>query len=379
MSRLKIVAERIRRRIESIAKDDGPSAPLGIETGLQVLSILYGAVMAIRARLYETGRLPSRSLPCRVVSVGNITAGGTGKTPMTIFVAQTISGLGYRVVVISRGYKGRMEHSGGVVSDGRTLFHGPEAAGDEPYLMATALTGIPVVVGGDRYQAGMLAMQRFAPDVIVLDDAFQHLRLRRDIDLVLLDHHAPLGNGHLLPRGRLREPLSALGRAHALIFTRCPPDAPFLRPPPWFRNRPVFYTFHVPVFKVTRPPDGFSPEGMVKFSSLQGKPAVAFSGLADNDQFFESLEQSGCRLVHRVAFGDHHRYGADDIDRVVRQAVASSADLLITTLKDWVKIQHQQHWPLPIIAVDVRIGWHADSGRFDNFLSTALASTVTPS
>ena len=376
MNRKIKAAQRLRNRIESLARGDDRLQPVAIAAGLHVLSILYGAVMAMRARLYEKGLLPSKALPCRVVSIGNITAGGTGKTPMTIFVARTIKDLGYRVVVISRGYKGRMERSGGVVSDGRTLFHGPIDAGDEPYLMATALTDIPVVVGGDRYQAGMLAMRRFAPDVIVLDDAFQHLRLKRDLDLVLLDQRLPLGNGYLLPLGRLREPLSALRRAHALVFTRCNAAAPSHRLPAQLRHRPAFHTIHVPVIKATHAADDLSFKGGIDISTLQGRQAVAFSGLADNDQFFDSLEKDGCRLVHKFAFGDHHQYCAGDLDRIVRQAVGKGADLLITTAKDWVKIEHMYNWSLPVVAVDVCIGWQGDPARFRRFLSTALARTA---
>lgn len=378
VSRKKKALEGLRNYLESISKTDGPAALLGIETVLHVISILYGAVMAIRARLYKIGLLPSRVLPCRVVAIGNITAGGTGKTPMTICVAQAIQRLGYRVVVISRGYKGRMERTGGIVSDGRTVFHGPDGTGDEPYLMATSLADIPVVVGSDRYQAGMLAMRRFAPDVVVLDDAFQHLRLKRDLDLVLLDQRAPLGNGRLIPRGRLREPLSALRRAHALVFTRCDAAAPAQPLPPEMGRRPIFHTIHVPVISATYgTADPLVPDDRIDFSVLQARKALAFSGLADNDQFFRSLQQGGCRLVHQIAFGDHHRYCASDLRRIVNQAVASGAELLITTAKDWVKIQPIYDWSMAVVAVDVRIGWLGDPERFDRFLSTAMTGTAS--
>ena len=220
MKSLKANIERLKNRISSAAGSNVPSSLLSLETALLVLSLAYGVVIRIRARLYAAGVLPSKALLCRVISVGNIIAGGTGKTPMTIFVAQLLRDKGQRVVVLSRGYRGSMEASGGIVSDGERIFKGPDEAGDEPYLMARVLKGIPVVVGKRRYEAGMMAIARFQPDVIVLDDAFQHLRLKRDLDLVLLDCRSPWGNGYLLPRGLLREPLSALRRAHAIIFTR---------------------------------------------------------------------------------------------------------------------------------------------------------------
>lgn len=377
MSRRKKAAQRIKNRIASIAKDDRHTQPLGIATVLHGFSILYGAVMAIRARLYQTGLLQKKALPCRVVSIGNITAGGTGKTPMAIFVAQTIKKLGYRVAVISRGYKGRMERSTGVVSDGRSVFIGPVDAGDEPYLIATALTDIPVIVGSDRYQAGMLAIARFSPDVIVLDDAFQHLRLKRDLDIVLLDHHAPLGNGSVLPRGRLREPASALSRAHALVFTRCD-DAPRPHPLPLpgHHGCPVFHSIHVPVIQSVSSADGFPFHATSDFSTLKGRKAVAFSGLADNHQFFDSLKQSGCRLVHQLAFADHHPYDEKDMQCIFQKAVTKGAEILITTAKDWVKVQPVYRLPLPVTVVDVRIGWKDDSPSFISFLSAALSKIM---
>ncbi|WP_419656477.1 LpxK: tetraacyldisaccharide 4-kinase (lipid A 4-kinase) [Desulfosarcina variabilis str. Montpellier] len=376
MSRRKTAVERIKNRITSIAKDNGQAQLLGIATVLHAFSILYGAVMAIRARFYQTGIFPTKSLPCRVVSIGNITAGGTGKTPMAIFVAQTIKKLGYRVVVISRGYRGRMEGSTGVVSDGRTVLLGPDDAGDEPYLIATALTDIPVVVGSDRYQAGMLAIERFSPDIIVLDDAFQHLRLKRDLDLVLLDQHAPLGNGHLLPRGRLREPTSALCRAHALVLTRCDAAAGSDHLPPLTFHGPVFHSIHVPVVHSVSTSNGSSSNEMANFSALKDRTAVAFAGLADNDQFFDSLKQGGARLVRQFAFGDHHPYDEKDMQRIFRHAVANGAEILITTAKDWVKVEPIYRWPLPVVTVDVRIGWNNDSPSFFSFLTTALSNVM---
>ncbi len=213
--------DRIADRLESALQTADPVPALSVETGLRWVSYAYGFLMRARARLYQDGILAARRLPCRVVSIGNITAGGTGKTPMTIRVAKMIRDQGYRVAVISRGYRGRLEKRGGIVSDGSTILVGPRDAGDEPYLMASLLEGIPVVVGSRRYEAGLLTVAHFRPHVIVLDDAFQHLRLQRDLNILLLDSRAPFGNGHVLPRGRLREPLRALGRAHVFVLTRC--------------------------------------------------------------------------------------------------------------------------------------------------------------
>ena len=366
--------ERLRRRIEAAGADDdsGGFAPAGLKGALFVLSRGYGWIMGVRERLYVRGVLPSRSLPCRVVSIGNLVAGGTGKTPMTIFVARLIQSLEYRVVVVSRGYRGRMEPSGGVVSDGRTILAGPEDAGDEPYLMAKILTGIPVVVGRRRWEAGMLAVQRFDPHCIVLDDAFQHRRLHRDLDVVLLDSRSPVGNGHLLPRGRLREPLSALQRAQAVVFTRCqaPVGPDTLKRLP--AHCPVFCSVHTPLIRAGKAAAGGASGDVTTLTGLTGKRVLAFAGLADNQQFFDCLEQAGCRVVHALAFGDHHRYPPGDRERICRRALQADAELLVTSFKDWVKIEHGPSWPLPLVAVDVTIRLLGDPLPFQRLISSVL-------
>ncbi len=372
MTRFKDLFERFRRRIEMAAKGKDPATVFSLETVLLVLSIAYGGLMGLRARLYANGVLRAKVLPCRVVSIGNLVAGGTGKTPMTIFVARKIRDMGHRVVVISRGYRGRMERTGGVVSDGRAIFAGPEEAGDEPYLMARLLTGIPVVVGRRRYEAGMMAMKRFEPDVIVLDDAFQHLRLKRDLDLTLLDSRSPFGNGHVLPRGLLREPLSALRRAHAVIFTRSE-NAP--KPIIHHRlstRRPVYYATHRLIIRQTDAQDGRLADGELDIAVLQGVKAVAFAGLADNAQFFDSLEQAGCQIVHAISFADHHRYDGNDWDRIAATAHSKGADRLVTTAKDYVKIERLTTLPVALVVVDVSIRLTADEDRFIDTLSKRL-------
>ena len=377
MTRIKSFFERFRRRIELAATGEDPAPFFSIETLLMVLSVVYGGLVCLRARLYERGVLPSKSLPCRVVSIGNLVAGGTGKTPMTSLVARMIQDMGCRVVVLSRGYRGRMEKTGGVVSDGRTIFKGPDDAGDEPYLMARVLTGIPVVVGQRRYEAGMMAVKRFKPDVIVLDDAFQHLRLNRDLNLVLLDARSPFGNGHILPRGLLREPLSALHRAHAVVYTRSEQalTAPVLDRLP--RHRHIFYTTHNLVIRKSDQEEGGLVADTLDISMLKGKKAVAFAGLSDNNQFFDSLEQTGCVLVHTFSFADHHQYGRNDLERIAATAGGKGADIVVMTAKDFVKIQMFKPFPVALVVVDVTIKLTKDEGAFLKTLSDALVRQPT--
>ncbi len=208
----------------------GPFAPLSFDQVLAGCASLYKAGVRLRYAMYESGFKKKRRLDCPVISIGNLAVGGAGKTPMAVWLAKMLVKKGLRPVVISRGYRGTLENEAAVVSDGRDVFLDAKSCGDEPYMMAME-KDFPVVVGQDRYEAGLLALETFAPDVIILDDGFQHLKLARDLDLVLLDYGDPLGNGRMLPAGRLRETLCmAEERLDAVVFTRCPPNAFQLEP-----------------------------------------------------------------------------------------------------------------------------------------------------
>jgi len=371
MAGLKTIVEHLQDRISSAVGKTESTPVFSFETVLLMVSFVYDGVMRLRARLYAAGILPSRSLPCRVISIGNITAGGTGKTPMTILVAQMVRDLGYRVVVISRGYRGNLETTGGIVSDGETILLGPDDAGDEPSLMARILKGIPVLVGRRRYETGKLAIARFNPDVIVLDDAFQHMGLKRDLNLVLLDSRLPFGNGYLLPRGLLREPVSSLRRADALAFTRSDPFALTGNPKGLPAQKTIVHTLHTPVIRKISAQAGPFFTDITDISKLHGKRVVAFAGLADNEQFFASLEQAGCVLEKTISFPDHHRYGEKELERLVETAEENGVDFLITTFKDYVKIQN---WDVPINleVIDVNIQLVGNEDTFRNLISEIL-------
>jgi tetraacyldisaccharide 4'-kinase len=352
----------------------------GLAALLQGAAFFYGTVVRSRARLYAKGCLAAHRLPCKVVSVGNITLGGTGKTPASLYMARLIHEAGFRVAVISRGYKGRAEQQGGIVSDGRALRMTPADAGDEPYLMARHLLplGIPVIVGGDRVRSGRLAIERFSTEVLVLDDGFQHMRLRRDLNLVLLDARKPFGNGHLLPRGALREPLAALARADACLLTRCP-RAFIARIPgddkgrekgrfPHDRQHPVFPATHAP-FAVEWIADG-KPDPLREMGAMDAMshaPIFAFSGLARNDDFQASLRDMGFDLKGWKAFADHHAYSREELAALETLAARQGAELMVTTEKDRVKIDAAwiRHMPLLVVGVRIDLGAHAaDFRRF---------------
>ena len=375
---------RAAKAVEAVMFDS-PDASRRLAALLKGSALLYGTAMQYRARLYRHRRLTSHRLPCKVVSVGNITIGGTGKTPMALYLAEMIKAAGYRAAVVSRGYKGQAEKQGGVVSDGHDLWMDSDIAGDEPYLMAQQLlpSGIPVIVGRDRVHSGWLAVKLFHTEVLVLDDGFQHLRLQRDLNLVLLDARQPFGNGNLLPRGILREPLSALSRADACLLTRCPPEVVGLQPlteaaterhhPPEDGKRRVFPAAHVP-YVAEWIPGGYTDRQMrmPPLEDVLRQPVFVFSGIARNDDFQAALGQMGFDLRGRTAFDDHYRYTRADIATIEKRAELRGAKIMVTTQKDWVKIDPTWVRRLPLLVVGVQIDLGVYAEAFQRFVTRKL-------
>jgi tetraacyldisaccharide 4'-kinase len=257
--------------------------------------------------------------------------GGTGKTPTAVMLAGMLKDRGWKPAVLSRGYgSGKTGHTG-VVSNGREILMGPIEAGDEPVLIAQKLPDVPVIVGADRFRAGRLAVDRFGSDVLILDDGFQHRRLARDIDIVLLDGERPFGNGFLLPRGGIREPHRALRRADALILTsgEGTGNIPLEEIPPI----PVFESRRRPVDLVRgREDDNFH------LDDLKGEKICAFSGIANPDGFRKMLEPLCGEVVSFLPLPDHHRYTVEDVAYIKKVCRDSGADLMVTTEKDGIKL-----------------------------------------
>lgn len=319
---------------------------------LAILSGPYALLLRLRAIAYGAGLLRSYRLPRPVIAVGNLTVGGTGKTPAVAMLAKYFIARGKRVAVLSRGYGGTLSGKGGIVSDGATILLTPEEAGDEPWLLASTVAGLAVVVGADRYRAGLLAMERLAPDIFILDDGFQHLRLKRDLDILLLDSGRPFGNGRALPAGPLREPRPAAQRADLIIYTRCSDGAEVAH----FPEKPACRAFHHLV--------GVTPlagDDLLPFARLKGMRGVAFAGIADPGPFFRDLEEEGLTLAATVPFPDHCRYGEDEVAEILGAAASCGADYLITTEKDGVKLG-PYHGRLPNLYTAPLEMWVADPG-----------------
>jgi len=303
---------------------------------LAFFSFLYG--LGIRIRLLTYRKRKGRSLPGFVVSIGNLIVGGSGKTPAARMLAEWALGEGYTVAILSRGYGGQYKTKAFEVSDGRDLCTGPTEAGDEPYMLGRSLPGVPVVISKKRFLAGMLAHRKFGTNFYILDDGFQHLALNRDLDIVLIDRSNPFGNGRLLPWGPMREPLDQLERADAFIITRSGQKESDLdlnglleRK---FPGRPLFRSDHAPE-RIFSP----NKEEIYGPQILRGKRIAAFAGIARPKGFTETLMNLGCDLIFFKSFPDHHTFTAREIQALVSEKKRLKADYLITTEKDWVRLE----------------------------------------
>jgi tetraacyldisaccharide 4'-kinase len=319
---------------------------------LYLLSLPYGGAVRARALFYSLGLLKRKTLPCPVISVGNITVGGTGKTPLTMALAKGLLDRGIQVAILSRGYKGK-KTSEPVVSDGKTIFLSPEEAGDEPFLMAQACMGIPVLIGKDRSVNGRIALQRFGIQGLLLDDGYQHLSLHRDIDILLIDSRIGFGDYYLLPRGILREPLSHLRRAHLFILTKVENPETYqplekkiceIHPLPQ-----VFHSYYEPVGLVG------PKEEQEELQLLKGKKILALSGIADPNYFSSLLRKCGGEIVSEVIFPDHHFYTNKDLFLIEEKN--KGADYIVTTEKDMVKLKKLSidHLRLRALRIEVKI------------------------
>ena len=327
---------------------------------LRLASVGYGAAVRARNVGYDSGLLRVHRLPCRVVCVGNLTVGGTGKTPMVLALAQAFARSGAKVCVILRGY-GRRGAEAAVVSDGRDRLLPWQEAGDEAVLLASRLPGTPVIVGGDRVRAGALALQRFGADVLLLDDGFQHRRLQRDVDLVLLDATDPFGGGQLLPRGRLREPMKSLGRAHAIVVTRADQAAdltPLRQRLPWLASdRPVAWSAHRPV-RLTDLQTGEARP----IQALAGRSVLAVSGIANPEGFHRTLLGTGATLTGALCYPDHHPFTGADRARMAAEAKGLAVEWILTTEKDAVRLDASLPAGFPVLALGIAIEL-IDGGR----------------
>jgi len=351
-----------RPLIERLWQKHLPPQYLPIWAALTPASLIYGAVLELRARWWQT---MARAADVPVISIGNLTVGGNGKTPFTLFLANRLRARGSAIGIVSRGWGRSERDAAAIVSDGSRILIGVRQAGDEPLMMAKTFDG-PIAVGRRRADAITLiaadARARGHPlDVVLLDDGFQHLRLKRDLNLLLVNRARGFGNGWLLPAGPMRDRRTAAARADAIIVIDGSggPDEgqPFAFDPddcqPHERQR-VFHAHLEPRALITAWAD-HDERATYRWSeqplALGGRRTVAVSGLADPDGFHAMLRHLGANMIATMAFPDHHAYAPSDVKKI--QDAARNAELVVTTEKDLVKLERFLPTGLPLYALRV--------------------------
>lgn len=342
---------------------------------MQPLGSLYGAAMRTRLALYRAGLLTTHKVDAPVISVGNLTVGGTGKTPFVEWLARALSREGRRVCILTRGYGRAEARRRVIVSDGEEILADAREGGDEPRMLAEMLidASVAIVSDADRVAASRWALENLGSDAFILDDGFQHLRIARDLDIVMLDAANPFGGGHLLPRGRLREPLTQLTRAGLIVITRADlaTDLDELRAEArrLSKGRAVVLTSRLRTLRL-RPLDTSTSRDALE-PNLQTTTFAAFCAVGNPQTFFTHLRRDGYVAGYTRAFADHYSYTQADADALSRDAAARGAQALLTTAKDAVKLGSLS-FGLPCYVVDVGLLFD-DEERLLDIVRRAIA------
>lgn len=323
---------------------------------LYPLSLLYGLGVRADGWLWQRGLRRKGRLPGKVISVGNITVGGSGKTPMVMAIARFLRDRGHKVAVLSRGYGGKAERTGAVVSDGERILVGPEVSGDEPYLMAQALPGVVVAVGRDRVRMGQEVRGLYGVEVFVLDDAFQYRGVHRDVDLVCLDPDTDLDSPRLLPSGPFREPPGALLRASGIVITYWEPTGEAME----LKERLI--SLGKPLFVATATYEGLVGDEALPLEALRGRRVAVLLGIAKPGRFLAAIRGLGLEVCRCLIRGDHHRWSEEE----VREA-SEGAEAILTTEKDLVRLP-----PVGVPRYALRVALRPEDALWD-FLLGALS------
>jgi len=321
-----------------------------------VLSTVYAAMARRRREKYAARPDLRQRLHAPVISVGNIAVGGRGKTPIAATIARMLLEMGERPAILSRGY-GRARNEPGVVvvRDANGIRADLDASGDEPLMLARQLPGVCVLTCPERYRAGLVAEGELGATVHVLDDGFQHLRLDRDIDLVLVGRE-DVANPVTLPAGRLREPLDTIIAADAILAE----DDVMIEAA----------GFDLPVYRIRRETPA---DRGVTSEAAAGRPVFAVAGIASPDRFFEDLRGAGWKVAGTMTFRDHHRFTRRDVERLASAAGAAGAGTIVTTEKDYVRLLPFEPWPMPVVFVAISLR----PEPFDRFREWIAAELLT--
>ncbi len=352
---------------------------------LFVASRFYRTAIQFRIWLYDKRVIRNHALGCLVVSIGNLSCGGTGKTPVVEVFAKTLSSKGRKVAILSRGYRSKkrsfwdklkhmfdsqkIEIPPKVVSDGHNLLLDSAYAGDEPYMLASNLKDVAVIVDKDRVKSGLYAIDKFGTDVLILDDGFQYLMLKQHINIVLVDTTDPFGNGHVLPRGMLREPIKNIRRADYVFLSKSEGH-------PKLHHLKAFIRRHNPraeIIECTHKPKYlekvYNRGEREPLDKLNGAKVAALSAIACPAGFEGFLESLGATLVARESFADHHRYTQQEIIDFINVAKKAGADYIVTTEKDAVRIPKLDRRDVGMYFLRVEIDILSGQENFDQCIS----------
>jgi len=337
---------------------------------LGVASLGYRLAMRIRNSLYDCRVLKSHRANAVVLCVGNLTTGGTGKTPLVAWLARYLTDKGLRVAILTRGYKA-----------GSAPVGNAPPASDEPAELAAACPGVPVIVNPDRVAGATEAVRHHGAQVLVMDDGFQHRRLARDLDIIAIDATTPFGYGRLLPAGLLREPIGSLKRAHAVVITRSDqvPEQQLGR----IEERIARTAPRLPVVRAVHAPTGAQDHdgSEIPLDALKSRKVFAFCGLGNPDAFVKTVETCGCQIAGFRAFNDHHAYTQHCVAEILEESRSAGAELALTTSKDWNKIAPliPAESPLPMAYLAVALEFRATDKPLTTLIDRVLASTMAPS
>ena len=359
-----------------------------IMTVFYLFSLIYGQLVNLKLSMYHIGWFKKERLTCFVISLGNVTVGGTGKTPTAQHLAREIRDMGYRVAILNRGYRAKWRGAVGIVSDGHALKMDAETAGDEAFMLAKHLPNVPVLIGPERAVTGRYAIEHFGAQVAILDDGYQHWQLERDMDILLVDAVNVFGNGYLLPRGTLREPLSHIDRADVCLMTKVDQAAPGAIEYIWetFRSYNqdglILESIHQPR-QFVRLADWYEDiaAGGVPVTELKGKKVLAVSAIGNPASFEQTLADLGIEIVESMRYPDHHDYGEKDMAEVLYRAETLGVEAIIITEKDAVKVPGdvvRAKWRIPMYVISVEVTFQKGQEAFFSTLKDALAEKLRP-
>lgn len=342
--------ERFLREIIYGKRNDIISRSISVP--LFFFSLLYRMIHFARRFFYITHIFNIKSLPTKVISVGNIALGGVGKSPFVILLAKKLKDKGYKVAILSRGYKRKRRNRIDIVSDEKYILLDPYNAGDEPYMLAKSLQGIPVIVGKNRFKAGTIAIEKFGAEVLILDDGFQHIQLARDLNILLIDAGQLLSNYKLFPVGILREPLKEINRADRIVFSKyssvLEPQINLLKKK-INKNIPFYYS-------------SFEPSELINLnesikedvSFLENKKVLAFCGIAEPESFRSTLKSLNVDIKDFFIFPDHHDFSDRDLNYIRNMIRSNNIDLVITTEKDGIRLLRYLPTEFPLWVLRIR-------------------------